>query len=402
MSKQFNIDKLNKEQACFTEHDLQSYVKHKANKDLRFKIENHLLDCDVCSDVVEGLQLIHKEKNAEFYLDSVKQNVKNISNSSSSNSSKFIWWSVAAIFIVAFGSYWFFSQQHTQLKQTDLAQRIEEKELLPLPSAEKNILDKTDMVTNDDVVDNDFVDTKKVETSKKQLEQESVTKYTPTEVYSTVGNQLQVTNKEQEGSGSANNAGQANKSIDANLTYSAPALAIGKSEDEKSTRGEVILDDTDENAKGDKTANEATIDTKKDRKRKMSAKSSVADSEFASKDNFVTDEKSIQEAKKLYDKKQYNEAANLYTQIYYSKSNLEASYYAAMSYYKIKNYQAAKDFCKVNINAKKEFFEEAQWLQYEILMSENNTEKAKELLQEISKQNSKFAKQANIELQKLK
>lgn len=404
MAKHFNIDKLNQQQACFAEHDLQSYVNHKANKELRFAIENHLLDCEICSDVVEGLQLIYKEKNAANYLESVKQNVKTISSNSSTNNSKFIWWSVAAVFIVAFGSYWFFSQQHTQLKQNDLAQRIEEKAPLPSPSVEEKILDKTNTVTNDGVVANTGVTNKKVENTKKQVLQESVAEDMPTEVYSVAGNQSSLSNLEQESAGRVNNAGQINKSIDANLTYTAPALATGKSEEKKSPRGEIILDDIEESAKGDRTANEGTIDNKKGRKRKMSAESGTKDSEIAAKDFSVvtTDEKTMQEAKKLYDKKQYADAAKLYTQIYYSKSNLEASYYAAASYFKIKYYDTALDFCKINIAAKKDFYEEAQWLQFEILMSTNNTEKAKELLQEISKQNSKFAKQATIELQKLK
>lgn len=397
MAKHFNIDKLNKQHECFNEHDLQSYVNNKADKDLRFAIENHLLDCEVCSDVVEGLQLINKEPNAESYLESVKQDVKAITTNSGSNNSKFVWWSVAAIFIVGLGSFWFFSQQSTQLKQNDLAQRIEEKEPTP-PSTHEEIAEITSSKTDVTPIEKKDVPKKTTETTSKQ---ESA----PAEGYALAEDEAFVpTTNEKESTENFAKAEQKDKSIDANLTYSVPQLAtttnIGNS-----TKGEVMLDDIEPDVKKDIALSEERTKAKKESTRKKSAETistkapaSVSQGAVAG----VTSENSLLTAKKLYDKKQYADAANLFTQIYYSKSSLEASYYAANSYFKIKNYEAAQDFCNVNIRAKKEFYEEAQWLQYELFTAQSKADKAKEILQEISKQNGKFAKQANTELQKLK
>jgi hypothetical protein len=376
---------------------LQSYVNNKADKDLRFAIENHLLDCEVCSDVVEGLQLINKEANAKSYLESVKQDVKAITTNSGANNSKFVWWSVAAIFIVGLGSFWFFSQQSTQLKQNDLAQRIEEKEPTP-PSTQEEIAETK-------ISSNDITPIEKKEAPKKAIETTSIQNSSPAEGNTLAEDETLVpTSNEKESTENFARAEQKDKSIDANLSYSAPQLAtttnIGNS-----TKGEVMLDDIEPDAKKDIATNEESAKTKKVSTRKKSAETrSTSAPESVSQGAVagVTSENPFLEAKKLYDKKQYADAANLYTQIYYSKSSLEASYYAANSYFKIKNYEAAQDFCNVNIRAKKEFYEEAQWLQYEVYTAQSKADKAKEILQEISKQNGKFAKQANAELQKLK
>lgn len=397
MAKHFNIDKLNKQQECFNEHELQSYVNNKADKDLRFAIENHLLDCEVCSDVVDGLQLINKEANAESYLESVKQDVKAITTNSGSNNSKFVWWSVAAIFIVGLGSFWFFSEQSTQLKQNDLAQRIEEKEPTP-PSTQEEIVETK-------ISSTDITPIKKKEAPKKITETTSIQNSSPAEGYALAEDETLVpTSNEKESTENFARAEQKDKSIDANLSYSAPQLAtttnIGNS-----TKGEVMLDDIEPDAKKDIALSEESAKTKKISTRKKSSETRSASAQAPVSQGAVpgvTSENPLLEAKKLYDKKQYADAANLYTQIYYSKSSLEASYYAANSYFKIKNYEAAQDFCNVNIRTKKEFYEEAQWLLYEVYTAQSKADKAKEILQEISKQNGKFAKQANAELQKLK
>ncbi|MES2836386.1 MAG: hypothetical protein V4667_02595 [Bacteroidota bacterium] len=397
MAKHFNIDKLNKQQECFNEHELQSYVNNKADKDLRFAIENHLLDCEVCSDVVEGLQLIKNEANAESYLKSVKQGVKSITTNSGANNSKFVWWSVAAIFIVGLGSFWFFSQQSTQLKQNNLAQRIEEKEPTP-PSTQEEIAETK-------ISSNDISPIAKKEAPKKAIETTSIQNNSPAEGYALAEDEaLAPTENEKESTESFARAEQKDKSIDANLTYSVPQLATTTGSG-KTAKGEVMLDDIEPDAKKDIAKSEESAKAKKESTRKKSTETRSASAPASVSQGAVagvTSENPLLEAKKLYDKKQYADAANLYTQIYYSKSSLEASYYAANSYFKIKNYEAAHDFCNVNIRAKKEFYEEAQWLQYEVYTAQSKTDKAKEILQEISKQNGKFAKQANAELQKLK
>lgn len=392
MAKHFNIDKLNQQQACLTEPDLQSYVNHKANNELRFKIENHLLDCEICSDVVEGLQLIYKENNAGAYLESVKQNVKTISDTSSKTNSKFIWWSVAAVFIVGLGSYWFFTQQHTQLKQTELAQRIEEHKTTELQKNNSN----SETITEEIILKDNIPSLEEKENLKKTSKVKKLEKLEPN------NERIAATGRASETESVTYNAAQtrANKSIDANLTYSAPPILSDVSTKEETPKGEIILDDTEPDAKMEISAQQDKKD--KTRKKSTTTKSEIRVDARDEDEVVTTTESQLQTAKQFYSNKKYEEAANLYTTIFFNTQNLEASYYAAESYYKLKNYTTAIDFCKINVAAKKEFYEEAQWLQYQILMSTNNTEKAKELLQEISKQNSKFAKQATIELQKLK
>ena len=56
--------------SCLTEAEIEGYVKGELSGEMRFRVENHLLDCPLCADAVEGFQLAGGTTNlpSDYYV----------------------------------------------------------------------------------------------------------------------------------------------------------------------------------------------------------------------------------------------------------------------------------------------------------------------------------------------
>ncbi len=54
-----NMNKILTNTTCLSPEQIQAYLKEELNKDQRFDVENHLLDCPLCTDAVEGFANHH-------------------------------------------------------------------------------------------------------------------------------------------------------------------------------------------------------------------------------------------------------------------------------------------------------------------------------------------------------
>lgn len=63
------MEKLLKVRNCLSMEEIQSYLAGKSDKEETFSVENHLLDCPLCRDAVEGYASLNQNgKSGLFYL----------------------------------------------------------------------------------------------------------------------------------------------------------------------------------------------------------------------------------------------------------------------------------------------------------------------------------------------
>ncbi|GAB4247728.1 MAG: hypothetical protein Kow0027_09630 [Saprospiraceae bacterium] len=106
--------------SCLTEAEIEGYVKGELSGEMRFRVENHLLDCPLCADAVEGFQLAGGTTN----LPEFSELQKKWSGSGKGQEARprviRMVMRVAAIAVIVLAAYWgFFRQQSSaQLFET--------------------------------------------------------------------------------------------------------------------------------------------------------------------------------------------------------------------------------------------------------------------------------------------
>lgn len=99
--------------SCLREAELEGYVKGELSGEERFRVENHLLDCPLCSDAVEGYQLAQTKVS----LPELSELQKKWAGSGKSQDSRprvirMVLMRAAAIAVIVLAAYWgFFRQQ---------------------------------------------------------------------------------------------------------------------------------------------------------------------------------------------------------------------------------------------------------------------------------------------------
>lgn len=109
--------------ACFTEDRLLAYLQGKLTHRECFEVENHLADCEMCSDVLDGLMQLngdeHRIQNAENDLRERVRVLLNTTGSATRSLARPLWWAAAAVTILFVGSsvYFFLYQPSERIQQ---------------------------------------------------------------------------------------------------------------------------------------------------------------------------------------------------------------------------------------------------------------------------------------------
>lgn len=75
---------------CLSSEEIKHYVKGEITGDLRFKIENHLLDCPLCAEAIEGLS--QSEAEIDPVMDDLFESIDQRLQQGSSQSQTKQWW----------------------------------------------------------------------------------------------------------------------------------------------------------------------------------------------------------------------------------------------------------------------------------------------------------------------
>ncbi len=122
-----NIENILKSGACISEETMLRYLDGKLSPLESHLVEKHLLECELCSDAFEGLQLIHRSNRKEI-ISGLNKKIDALNQSSKRVEAKIIPFNnyyriaaVIALFILFGGSYWYLKnmQQEKMMAQND-------------------------------------------------------------------------------------------------------------------------------------------------------------------------------------------------------------------------------------------------------------------------------------------
>jgi tetratricopeptide (TPR) repeat protein len=87
--------------SCLSQKELIGYIREELNDREKDIIENHLLQCDLCFDAVEGITELSLNDDAAYHLDSIKDDIKIKSNSGILKTNLRFYISAAAVILIA-------------------------------------------------------------------------------------------------------------------------------------------------------------------------------------------------------------------------------------------------------------------------------------------------------------
>lgn len=104
---------------CLSREELEHYAKGDISKELRYTIENHLVDCPLCSEAMEGYQAM--EENTDVAFDEMFQKIDaKVSTKKVGRSTTTIPWNQIAaglLFLFTVGSaYWYYQDTNATNK----------------------------------------------------------------------------------------------------------------------------------------------------------------------------------------------------------------------------------------------------------------------------------------------
>lgn len=111
---------------CLDKEQMEGYLKGTQSREERFRIENHLLDCELCSAAIEGFeQMGYLEEDADF-LNTFHQELEAKKGDATvrqlqPNRDRFLWRRIAAavlVLMIPFSSYMYWNSQSTN-RMTD-------------------------------------------------------------------------------------------------------------------------------------------------------------------------------------------------------------------------------------------------------------------------------------------
>ena len=104
---------------CLTEDEIFRYVFHEIPEEERFRIEKHLTSCDLCHEAVEGADKFGSEIELRKQVDRVREDIRKKYRHlpESKRSPRLIYYSAAALILIAFSGigYWMTRDTNKQL-----------------------------------------------------------------------------------------------------------------------------------------------------------------------------------------------------------------------------------------------------------------------------------------------
>jgi hypothetical protein len=97
---------------CLTVEQLTAYAGERTSSEERFVIEKHLVDCELCSDALDGFTMLREESGLQDQIKSLNSEIsKNSSRYFARRRSRKIYYSLAAAILVAITSALYFRAQ---------------------------------------------------------------------------------------------------------------------------------------------------------------------------------------------------------------------------------------------------------------------------------------------------
>ena len=124
---------------CLSEETMFDYIDNKLSDKERHQVEKHLLDCDFCSDAMEGLELVNNRSR----INDINEEISNRIATPAENKNKIftlnykIVFSIAASLLLLLGGVFFFNNYGKKEIQEDKIAELRSPQLLP-PPAERN------------------------------------------------------------------------------------------------------------------------------------------------------------------------------------------------------------------------------------------------------------------------
>jgi uncharacterized small protein (DUF1192 family) len=88
---------------CLTPEQLLAYAEDRTSSEERFVIEKHLVDCELCSDALEGLAVLSKTSNLQDRIKVLNDNIaKSAASYNARKRNRRIYYSLAAAIVIAF------------------------------------------------------------------------------------------------------------------------------------------------------------------------------------------------------------------------------------------------------------------------------------------------------------
>ena len=381
-------------------------------------VEKHLLDCQLCSDALEGLSSSEHEKiiaeiNDDIYSRTNPAQIK----------FKYRTVAIAAMLLFSFGiSFLIYKKISDSKKSETLVEDIKNNKITEPSNADIN-QDSISILSQEN---NKIGETKEAQTVSNQ---NNLIAAIPEKKNDKI---LQIENKKVIVPSAPKQIDVVNSVLNETTTRQPTDESINNDEIKNDDQNEEVayemLAESD-NAPVFKATEESKQDKKSD-SAPSSAKSIGMESKTSKKDVPRSENESINLAESLtenstadqnidpafssdnlfltsmdkFNGKEYKEAAELFKQILKNNpQHDEAIYYGALSYYNLKEFKLAATYFEKGIASKKSpFFEDSQWYLALSFLENNETNKAKKLLKLIVDAQGKYELEAQQKLEKLK
>ncbi|MBX9850155.1 MAG: tetratricopeptide repeat protein [Cytophagaceae bacterium] len=419
MNKYINKGKLFSEQGCLSLEQIMDYLHERLPMKERNHVERHMLDCELCSDAVEGYALMEEKERAAFTIRDLNKSIR-----SGAEKIQYRWMVAAVTAVMIFGGgLLYLNYNLTSEKELSLSDKQEVKDTAVNKPEEtnQNIKDQQDKIA---------IDSRK-ENKKMELERDGViipstnsdaylNQEVPKAEEPVYGMPTETTNTELNGVSSVPE--------DRDKSFKEEEYAPVLSEDKRKmlSKDEVVTDKVIENKKNVMPQNNVIVQEKSDRSttlKKSKKKAATPHYHVETSRAYKTDDvkpsgkvgdmemddlKEESEGKNIlndaitkYQQKQYDAAIKDFEEILKTEpDNSQALYYNGLSYLELKNYdKAIANFEKVKPGDS--LYEDAQWKKTIALTGKGDKENAKKLLQDIINSNGKYKVQAEEELKKL-
>lgn len=350
-----NINKIFKERACLTAAELEGYVRNTLKPRERNQVERHLLDCELCSEALEGFI----ESGKDISLIKMKSNLahrfvsKNSSQSNSEKKSNGLIWAAAAIVCVALvsGIVWkFIQKQNNELAVVNVKDSVQEPtQTLTLSRKESaGSSESSANIAEPSIIKQDNgTEGKKAESPVEEAKISSVVK---------------------------------DRSINVQEEATAYELTDDLKADERKNESQPGTREMYGNAyKPTATDNNVALSNQATNKKKsaLAASETVAEKELSVSWNEIF---------KLAENGQYQKALIAVDQLHHEKDELKKSYYEGFYLYKLERYsEAIMQFEKLRKDKSHPNYNDAQFYRAMSLISNGKNKEGKEILSRIVK-----------------
>jgi len=342
---------------CFSEDDLYKYTKNElSEKQIRI-VERHLADCEMCSDVVEGLSNMKNKSELNTIVENINIQIDkklDVLNSKNKiiyfNFKKII--SIAAIIVLLLGISFLLNKNFNQ-KNNYLSQEI-------------NTEKKEAIIENKDADKSDNAPTLKNDTETKQINEK--TKVSKKKYIDEINNNISTGLEEAK----------------------SQVLAEEVSESENLT-SDVMVETMEDNIYSKAT-------------------SVLSAPVFANINTIIAEEQNLKSTNNVglaledFTNENYKKAkTNFETEINENPNNDTAIFYNGLTEYQLQNFdKATKIFDQIIENPKSNFYESALYFKALTLINTNNKKEALNILNKVINLNAKYYDLANEQIKDLK